>query len=405
MSRNVTSLQHSRWIGILTAFFMLVGVSTIAQKEFSPPMKFAGEARPIITTTIKFGYNDTFRGIITYVARPGAILRGAVYDIDNNVVEQGDILIQMETDYRQSMVDYKRAALKSAQANLKNAKDNYARYEKLIKTDATSMQQYQQSEADYYAALGNKEAAEADLKLAEVILQACTFRAPFDAVVEKVYFPAGLCAGELDVVRISQLAPMGIFVKMPRELALKITNMTPVKVYPCNSDKPVGTMHGRGFLTEDGIVFNVDNAPLPPPVDLKAKGKTIPVCQIAEVMPFASRNGHYGDMLAVPVLSVFNDAKGTYVWRAIGQRNMVPDRGVDHIFTVEKLYITPEKYVVSIDSHARYRLIKTGGVLQQYDVLLRGPFAFNLNDGDKVCAYKVYYQFMPGDPVRVEIGK
>jgi len=394
------------WSGMIAVLAGLLAWDVNAQKEFSPPLKFDGTATPIITTTIKFGYNDAFRGIITYVARPGTIVRGAVYDLDGHVIDPGDVLIHMETDYRQSVVDGKKATVKSTEANLKNAKDNYARYKTLMKTDATSVQQFQQSEADYYAALGSKEAAEADLKLAEVMLEACTFRAPFDAVVEKVFFPAGLCAGELDVVRIAQLAPMGIHVKMPRELARKIDNTTPVKVYPCNSDQPVGIMHGHGFLTDDGMIFSVDNYSLPPPVSLKDGDRTIPICRITEVFPLSPRDLQRSrTCLVIREDSIYTDAKGNYVWRALGQLNMDPDRGINHIFPVEKVYITPDKYVFTVNSYAKYRFVALGGVLNPHEVLLRGEVPATLKTGDKVCSFKAYYLFMPGDPVKVVIGK
>ena len=180
-------------------------------------MLFRSVATPLISTTIKFGYNDAYRGIVTYVAPPGTIVRGTTYGLDGKIVEPGDVLIHMETDYRQSAVEEKQAVLKSAEATLKNAQENYERYAKLIKTDATSMQIYQQNEAAYFAALGAKEAAEADLQLAVIMRDACTFRSPFDATVDKVFFPAGLCSGELDIVRISQLSPMGVKIAIDRK--------------------------------------------------------------------------------------------------------------------------------------------------------------------------------------------
>ena len=381
---------------------MLAAWLPLSQAE---PTTYQGIATPIISATIKFGYNDAFRGIIDYVARPGEILRGAIYDKDGKIVEPADILIHMETDYRESAVAGKKAVLKSTEANLKIAAANYERYAKLIKTDATSIQIFQQSEADYYAAIGNKEAAEADLKLAEVMLRACTFSAPFDAIVDKVFFPAGLCSGELDIVRISQLTPMGIHVKMNRSTAMKITADTPISVYTANSSTPVGVLNGFSYLTDDGIMLKVDNLPMPPPVKLEENGKTIPVCDYSVILPHATREAQKPIWLSVPSDGIFKDAQGSYVWLGEGQRNMQPGKGLDTIFAVKKTYISPANYQLTIDANIKCQLIRNGEKLQAYDLILVGNIPATLRDNDRVCSYRQRYQFMPGDPVSVKIGK
>lgn len=386
----------------IASIALLYGVANA--QDVRPSSSYEAVAMPLISTTIKFGYNDAYRGIVTYVAPPGTILRGTTYDIEGQVVELGDVLVHMETDYRQSVVEEKQAFLKSAEAMLKNALDNYNRHGKLIKTDVISMQLYQQSEAAYLAAIGSKEAMEAELHLAVIMRDACTFRAPFEAIVDKVFFPAGLCAGELDIVRISQLSPMGILVKMDREKALEISAGTPVSVYPGNSPGSIGVIHGAIQLVDGGVMLQVANQPMPPPAEANEGGIQLPVCNYSSVLPVHSGKEIGGDKwLRIPSTALFSDSQGVFIWRAIGQRDMQAGKGMNKTFNVEKLYLSAKPGLPD-DLCAKSIVIRKEGPLGIFDVVLTGQIPASLKNGDKVCGHKPRYLLMPGDPVKVVIG-
>ncbi len=370
---------------------------------FAAPQSYDGVATPIVSTTIRFGYNGAFRGFISRVARPGAILRGPVLDMNNRVVEPGDILVQMKTDYWQSQVKEKLASLKSAEATLKNTQASYLRYKALSGKNATSEEAFQQAEADYFAAIGAKEAAESDIELARVMLECCTFQTPFDAVVDQVYFPSGLCAGELDIVRISQLSPMGIKVKMDRSTALGVTMETPISVFPCNSGEPVGVFHCASYLLPDGIMILVDNVPLPTPADPDQNGKSIPLCRASVVMTYQFSGGDRKSRMMVPMDSIGKDDQGYFVWRGIGQReNQI--KGVSPVFPVEKVRIIPDDLKTELNASIQFRMLKDPGSLKEADIVLLNPPA-GLKDKQQVCVQPPRYRFMPGDPVEVRIGE
>lgn len=371
--------------------------------SFAAPQIYDGVATPVVSTTIRSGYNGAFRGVISHVARPGAILRGAVLDMENRVVEPGDILVRMKTDYWQNQLKEKLANLKSAEATLKNTQASYVRYKALSGKNATSEEAFQKAEADYFAAIGAREAAESDIELARVMLECCTFPTPFDAVVDQVFFPAGLCAGELDIVRISQLSPMGIKVKMDRATALILTMETPVAVYPCNGDKPVGIFHGASYLLPDGIMFLVDNVPLPAPAGPDQNGKPVPLCRASTVMSYQFSGGNRPNAMMVPADSIGKDDQGYFVWRGIGQReNQV--KGVSPVFAVEKVRIVPDDLKTELNASILFRMLKDPGALKESEVVLLKPPA-DLQDKQQVCIQPPRYRFMPGDPVEVRIGE
>ena len=389
---------------ILFVLMFLVWISSVeAQKKdsFGEKQTFAGVATPVITSTLKCGFNDTYRGIITYVARPGQVLHGPIYGNEGKIVFPGDIIIQMKTNYRVKIVTEKKANVKSAKAKIIYASEQYQRYKRMVKTHSVSVADFQNYEYQYLSAVANKEAAEAELELAKVILDACTVRAQFAAVVDKVLFPAGYCAGELEIVTISQLFPMGIKIKMDRQTASKITNATPISVYPVSTGKATGVFHGFSCFTDDGIMLKVNNYLLPPPVKLDTPQGRIPVVECAIVIHADSKNS---PTLSVPIKSIQKDSKGYYVWKGEGQQNMRPGIGLDHVFPVKKVYIVPENLSQHIASYSFFRILKDPKSLKPYDtVLIQIPP--NLKDGDKVCFYRNRFLFMPGDPVKVVIGK
>lgn len=370
--------------------------------DFGKKQTFAGVATPIITTTLKCGFNDAYRGIITYVARPGQIVQGPLYNDHGKIVKAGDLIIQMKTNYRERCVSEKQANLKSVEAKVAYTEAQYKRYKKMLASNSVSVADFQNYEYQYFSALSERKAAKSDLALAEVMLDACSVRAQFSAVVDKVMFPAGYCAGELEIVTISQLFPMGIKIKMDRKTASKITNDTPITIYPLNS-KPIGIMHGLGYLIEDGIMLKIDNYPLPPPVKIDTPQGKIPVVEFSLVTP-ADRDVKSENKLCVPTASLHKDQQGFYVWLGKGQRNMQPWRGIKSIFPVKKVYVKPDDLELNIASHSCFRILKDPGILKPFDtVLTKAPE--KLRDGDKVCLYRKRFLFMPGDPVKVEIGK
>jgi len=194
---------------------------------------------------------------------------------------------------------------------------------------------------------------------------------------------------------------MGIEIKMDRETATKITMSTPITVYPISTGKPIGVFHGLRNFTEDGIMLKVDNYQLPPPVSLNTSNGKIPVVDFSIVIHADSKNSR---TLSVPEKSIQKDKKGFYVWKGLGQQNMRPAKGLDHIFPVKKVYIVPEELSQHIASYSYFRILKDAGSLKPFDtVLIKIPG--NLKSGDKVCLYRSRFLFMPGDPVKVEIGK
>ena len=359
---------------------------------------FQGTAKPFITASLKYGFNDAYRGIVQWTALPGQIVKGPIYDKKGEVVRPGDVLIQLDTEYRASMVKTKQDAIKIAEANLNWTKANFERYKTLSKTRAASLQKFQEAQNNYLSDVASLDSARAELISAKALFALTTYRTQFDAIIDKVLTPCGLLAGEPFAITISQINPIAIEIEIPRDVAKRIDINTPVKIYPCNSDKPVGVIAGYYVYTDTGMRFFTDNYLLPP------KNNKLPIVKIVRTIIRMDLYNKEPLKLSVNENAIKKDKKGTFVWYAKNAKDLQPGVGVNPVLELEKVYVETGNLIHKVDNHWVYIYLKNAGKLKQYDLVVEDA-PKNAKNGDKVFWYKESLLFMPGDPVRVEIGK
>jgi hypothetical protein len=381
------------------ALAILLGTIVCAQAE---PKSLVGVATPIINTTIQYGFNDSYRGIINYTARPDQIVHGPTFNTEGEIIKPGTLLIQMDTAYRQAVINNLKAKVKQDEDSLKIAVIQYKRFKKLSKEQAVSIESFEDWQNQYLVLVNTLVEDKAKLMEQEKVYKMTTLRAHYEAIVDTVFFPYGLPAGELAVMKLSQLNPMGIEVKMNRDTARSITNETPVAVYPVNSDKPVGIANDYMSLTKKGIMFRVLNYQLPPAASEK-DGKLLsivrcePVCQLFGTYPASKQTG-------VPIAALYNDNTGTYVWKAVGVQSLEPGKGHASVFPVKKVYVKLEDVVNKIAGFAEYQKLLPNKNLNRGDVVIIAP-PKGLQENEEVCIAREKYLFMPGDKVKVVIGQ
>ncbi len=404
-------MQKKKLLGSIFAILVLTtGFSMFADNStqgFSSPQEFDAVATPVCTLTVTMGFNDDYRGFVTYTPPAGTFFKGPTLDTEGNVVEEGDLLIQMATIYRQADVDNAKANIAKDEAILAEKKEVYLRDKKLNETHSVSLQAYQAANSDYLQAEAQLKADKANLILKQRILELCQYRAQFDGIVNKIIFPAGYTGGERPIMEVSQLFPMGINIKMPRALADQIKVDTPITVYPVNSNEKIGAIHGYAKLTDNGVQLVVNNFPSTPEYVTEDGKKLKVVYEFDTVMPFDFINqDDKNKVLAINEACINKDSKGGYyLWKAVGEKNGQPGKGVSKVIQVKKVEITPGNEVKRISPSVKYINLKDADGLEPYDMVLRDKVS-DLNDNDSVyfCYEQERYLFMPGDPVKVIIG-
>ncbi len=353
--------------------------------DFSKAREFQGIAKPLIQCNLLSGFNDDWRGMITKTVYPGTIFHRPTKDNTGKIIDQGTVLFTIDRIGRQVLVD-------QYAAQLEIAKENYARDKQFISSNSISRQQLQQDEAAYFA-------AKAEVAQQTYLENLCTIHAKFDGVVIKV-LNIGWLSGKPPVMEVAQLAPMGISIKMDRTLANKIKSTTPVYIYPdpSISSEVFGISRGNSILTDDGITFTVNNFQA---INNVVDGQTVPV--VTYVSPIISFDDiKTNSILSVENTCIFKDDKGTYVWLAVGQKDL-EGKGFDKVFPVKKVYIELAKSASFGHLFREYNAIKPNPELKANDTIIK-DVPKGIKDGDKVSFQDMRYIFMPDDQVRVVIG-
>jgi hypothetical protein len=370
---------------------------------YSQSKIYTGTATPITEMTISHGFNTLFRGEIEYTAPPGTIFSGSIYDKNGKITKHGDILIKFDLKSRKKVIEFGNAQLRSKKAKLDYSRQKLNRYKNLYNKKAMKLASYQSAIADYYGSLSSFQEQEHRCWMNEYMMSKGTYYAQFDGIVDEVMMPSGWVAGELEIMRVSQLYPMGIKIKIDRKEANFIDNTVAVKIYPPLGGKPLGISHGDWRLVNDGIIVYVNNYPIKPVISPKDIGKDKSIIYKINTVILLNQNKS-NSPLCVYTKCIYNDNKGSYVFKAIGQKNLSPNIGVANQFIIKKIYVEIGNHITCLDPGIKYISLKKHGDLKSMDVIIETETPSKLHDGEKIYYNKLRYVFMPGDPVKVEIG-
>ena len=376
----------------ITLFLIIILSASSISSIFaaSPTNKYTGTVTPLVTNEFSWGWNDNYRGKVLYTPMPGDILFGPITNIKGDTVRPGDFLIKVNSEYRKSVYLNAMATAKYQAALEEDAASNVNRDSKLIATNAISQLTYDEDinkqKVAYQTLLSNKNSA----MMAKSMLSYILFRAQFDCIINTVYCPFGLLAGENNVLQLSQISPMGVQVKLDAGIAKNITDQTPVTIYPLRNDKPVGVFSGNTRNTDEGIIFEVDNYCMMP--DSK---DAFPIHNFDYVLNF-SPNPALNKQLAVPINCLDKDDKGYFVQKALITKGSATN--------LVKVYVKPANMVRKVTPQKAFQALKNAGELQLHDIVVTKEDAAKVKN-NKIELYKRELLFMPGDKVKVVIGQ
>jgi hypothetical protein len=365
---------------------------------------FTGTVTPVLSALVRYGFNDTDRGIVVYSTRVGQFVYGPVTDSKGKVIKKGDLLIKLDSPYHKQEVQTAKANLKEAQANLTYAEQNHKRALQLGDKDgAISKAQYWLYIYTYNGAVENLKSMQKALIVAQALYDLINERAVFDGVVTKTYMNGNLLNNEPPVLQLAALNPMGVKIELDHSIAKKLNNLNnSVTVYPVRGDKKAqGILFNMTKLTDDGIMLAVENYLIPANLgnlDIPVVNNGLPVLKLYSL-------GEAGKPLAVPNVSLAKDSKGTYVWQLVGNKDLQSGKGLSKIYKAKKAYVKPGQLIKRINNNIDYRSLDSSTNLSEYDlVLVNDNLPAGLKDNDQVCLSDNQYLFMPGDTVKIEIN-
>ncbi|HBM15623.1 MAG TPA: hypothetical protein DD381_04665 [Lentisphaeria bacterium] len=386
---------------IVKSSLLLLFVSSLASYTAFASQELTGTVTSLDVTTHGANYDAAMEGQLGYVARLGSIGKPYITHWDNDdIVVQGIPLFQYNLEYWNSMVKGYEALTLASELQMYEAKANFLRYDKLAEQKAESELTREGYLNAYVSALNLYESNKAMIQNKYENVREATFRAPFEGIMTGVFQSTGIAAGG-NVIEFTQLNPIGITIKMDRAQARKLSNK-PVTIYPNSIKDAQGILYGRTLLTDDGVMFVTDNCPVSNYDNPDPDPNAIVLREFSLVNPFEIGNMN---TLGIRKDSICKDDKGSFVWAAVGQSDMInPDAHSSLTFPVKKVYITPGKLERRNSGFGDIQQIEANKNLKVGDVLLAGAIPGGLKEGDKVYMARSQYVLMPGEQVKVVIG-
>jgi RND family efflux transporter MFP subunit len=340
---------------VLTIGAMTFAVAACGQQNsyVAPPPPKVTVATPVqrpITRYLDLTGNLAAVNSADLVARVPGFVQEVNYQ-DGALVKKGTVLFTIEPEPYEVKLNQAQAAEVGAEASLKQAQNDFDRQATLVKTQAASRQQYDQSLASRDSAQANFTQAQANTRLAALNNEYARVKAPFDGVVTARQVSVGEYVGgtatptvlativqidpiyanfnisEQDVLRLrADIARQGIsrddLKKVPVYIALQSETGYPhhgMFDYANPSvNASTGTLAARG-------VFQNDDRVLLPGYFVRVR---IP-------------SGPQADALMVPDVALGSDQGGRYVL-VVGKNNLVEHRNVKTGPLVDDLRVIDE---------------------------------------------------------------
>ncbi|CDZ93900.1 RND family efflux transporter MFP subunit [Pseudomonas saudiphocaensis] len=206
MNKPEKSLRASKQLAPLTALLLLVGCSEAQKKEEAPPVPEVGvyqiQAQPLTLTTDLPGRTRAYR-VAEVRPQVSGILQQRLFT-EGTEAKKGQQLYQIDPRTYE-------AVLARAEANLVTAENLAKRYERLLKTNAVSRQQYDDALAAWKQAQAEVQVARIDVQYTKV-LSPISGRIGRSAVTEGALVTNGQAQ---PLATVTQLDPIYVDVNQP----------------------------------------------------------------------------------------------------------------------------------------------------------------------------------------------
>ena len=387
--------KYNKIILIMLSCLALQVVPVFAGQEYK------GTVKSLDVVSRHINYDAAYEGEFGKSLKLGTLGKPPITKMaDDDQVLYGQNLYEYKTEYWQSMVKGYQILTEASKKQAQNQKIQLARYKKLVKPGAVAEVERDQYVNKYVDAINSYLTNQAMIGNKYENVRQAVFRAPFEGVITRISMSTGLATGG-ELMEYTQLNPIGIDVKMPRSEARQLAGK-PVKIYPIGVNKPQGILYGRTVLTDDGVTFVTDNYP---ESELRNPGYKLRVHrQYGLVCPFDLNKPVSADNLSVTKTAIQKENDKYFVWVADGVKDFQPGKGVSGEYAVKKVYVTPGNLFRQTSGAVVLQYLKDSAGLEPYQVVLAFP-PKDLKDGEKVIAAGNRYILMPGEQVKVIVGK
>lgn len=341
MHRPYCAGQHLAWRAIATTGFALM---LAACGDQSTPAPAAPAAVNVSAYTVEISQvpvtkelNGRVVAAVTAEIRPqiGGIVRKRLFT-EGSAVAAGQVLYEIDPTSAQTTVIDAQATLASAKVALASAKAKAARYRKLVRIEAVSLESAEEAEAAYKQAVSTVISAEANLKSANISLSYANVTSPINGLIGRSNVSPGalVTANQTTALAtVQQLDPIYVDATQSASDYLRIRRSFDQGLIKLVSGRPVVRL-----MLDDGSTYeHSGRLQLAEAVVDETTGTVTLRAQFPNPQGYLLP-GMYGqirlegavmqDALVVPQVAISRDVKGNALAYVINANNTVEQRSL-----------------------------------------------------------------------------
>ncbi|MDD3155397.1 MAG: hypothetical protein PHS41_11060 [Victivallaceae bacterium] len=276
-------------------------------------------------------------GLLTYVARPGVELPGAVFDGAGRIVSHGGLLARQDDIVQRANFAAAEAKLREAEVALAEKKENFERDSKLASKNAVSMRQFLESRIAYESAVWSLAAARAERDRTQRLIEGRSQSANFPCLVESVTLASGTVADVAQLVMtIASVEAMKLEIKLPSYAVRLLDQSTPILVYPSGAGTPVAGWFDLSGIGADSLVCYVDNPLVIEPAEGKWQGMPA-VSGFTFLFPPMPSTKNLAPVWVMPAAVMCDGGNNNFVWKLEGLRALETAAALPRELTLRKI--------------------------------------------------------------------
>jgi RND family efflux transporter MFP subunit len=257
MVRHLRSAVTARGVALSLAAVSALALSACNDKNeyVPPPPPKVTVANPIqhpVTNYMELTGNTAAINQVDLEARVQGFLEAINY-VDGARAKKGDVLFGIQKDTYQAQLDLANADLATAQADQENKQLEFNRQNTLVQQQVASVAKADDARAALHKAMGQTDAAKANVEIAQINLGYTDIKAPFDGVVSNHLADIGALVGYTGPTKLAtivQLDPIYTYFTVNERQVLRINEEL------AKRGRPVRDLHDIpveiGLAIEDG---------------------------------------------------------------------------------------------------------------------------------------------------------
>jgi multidrug efflux pump subunit AcrA (membrane-fusion protein) len=373
-------------------------------------------------------------GRVKRVVEPGVNIVGQSYDEQGNLLTEGTVLAELDSERYEIAAKQAQAAadaartdleevvpqmLAEAEAALALADKELERYTNLVASQSAPQQRLDQAETaqkQMTAKVAQVEALRATkaallntslaaVEQAQVNIDDCKLYSPFTGQVARVLMiPGGYSLPGQAVVTVQMMDPMKVNIAVSVSTDSRINQNDLVRVFSPDGVQFEGRVYLKDTFADQAtrtflVTLLVRNRRITVGVPDELREKKVATCRNLwklDQPQVGSDDNYYAEVDAIQ-----KDDAGHFVWKVenLTQQQLYED--FDPVLTVKKVRVTPGEGRVPILQVFTFReLIEIGELDPATDVIV-GDITGQVEDGGNIVLVRERWQLRPGDIVRV----